>query len=126
MAKGHFRASFENGSRLIDVGLKLFIWEDDGLTFIYSPSLDLTGYGPSEQEARASFEITLQEFINYTSNKDTVFEELEHLGWTVNRKKKRVHAPNEDQLLEDNETFKELLNNPKVRQEVKDVKLALA
>ena len=126
MAKAQFRGTFNHGKYGLDIGLSLLIWEEEGITFVYAPSLDLTGYGPSEEEAKESFEITLQEFFSYTNNKDTIYEELESLGWTVNRKKKRVHAPSEDQLLEDNDTFKSLYNNPHVRKENKDVKLALA
>ena len=40
--------------------LQLF---NGGLTVIYSPALDLSGYGSSEDEAKGSFEIALEEFI---------------------------------------------------------------
>jgi hypothetical protein len=124
MAKTNFQATFKSGKKKISVSLNLYIWDEEAVTFVYSPSLDLTGYGYNELEAKSSFEIVLEDFVNYTSNKNTVFDELERLGWTVNRKKKRVNAPNLEELKADNSTFKNLLNHPNVRQENKNVQLA--
>lgn len=64
------------------------MWEEEGIHFVFAPALDLTGYGNSEEEAKRSFEVTLAEFLQYTNNKQTFYDELEHLGWSVNRKKK--------------------------------------
>lgn len=58
--------------------------KEEGINYIYSPALDLTGYGKNVKEAKESFEVTLKEFIDYTDNKKTIFDELEHLGWLVN------------------------------------------
>lgn len=124
MAKANFQGTFSNGKYEVSVGLSLYIWEEDNFTFVYSPVLDVTGYGENEIEAKKSFEITLSEFVSYTHNKNTIFDELERLGWTVNRKKKRVHAPNIDELRSDNETFKDLLKKSNVRSESREVQLA--
>lgn len=126
MAKAHFQGTFSSGKYEVSVGLSLYIWEEDNFTFVYSPALDVTGYGENEIEAKKSFEITLGEFVSYTHNKNTIFDELERLGWTVNRKKKRVHAPNIEELKSDNETFKDLLKKTNVRSENRDVQLAFA
>jgi hypothetical protein len=126
MAKAHFQGTFNRGKHEISVGLSLYIWEEDDFTFVYSPALDVTGYGDNEVEAKKSFEITLSEFVSYTHNKNTIYEELERLGWTVNRKKKRVHAPDMEELISDNETFKNLLTKDNVRNESRNVQLAFA
>ena len=68
----------------------------------------------------------LEEFVKYTDNKKTIYKELERLGWTVNKRKKRVHPPDSEQLLEDNETFRELSNRPGVVKSKTQVGLALA
>jgi hypothetical protein len=126
MSKAGFRNTYNLGKRSLEVGLSLMIWEDPGgIHYCYSPALDLTGYGKTEEDAKESFEHTLEDFISYTHNKKTIFEELERLGWTVNKKKKRAQPPSEAQLLEDNENYQELSNRRDVRKESTKVELAL-
>jgi hypothetical protein len=112
MAKKFVEAKYDDGKHIVKIGLTLILWKENEIYFQYSPQLDLTGYGKSANEAQSSFEQTLKDFIDYTLNKDTLFDELERLGWTTNKKKKRLRAPEEEQLLEDNETYKDLLNMP--------------
>lgn len=126
MAKAQFKGTFNRGKYIISIGLSLYIWEEENLTYVYSPALDITGYGYNESEAKESFETTLSEFVTYSHNKKTIFDELENLGWTVNRKKKRVHAPDLEELKSDNNTFRDLLKRSDIRNEQKDVELALA
>lgn len=122
----HVTAKFRDGNHDINISLALYIWEENNVTFIYSPALDLTGYGDSEGAARESFETTLSEFVEYTRHKNTIFAELEHLGWLVNKKKKRVSAPMEADLLKDNSTFKNIMQNKGVRHEMKDTQLVVS
>lgn len=107
------------------MGLTLILWEENDIHFQYSPELDLTGYGKSALEAHSSFEQTLNDFISYTLNKDTLFDELERLGWTTNKKKKRLRAPEEEQLLQDNETYKDLLNTPGTKHSTTSLAISL-
>lgn len=113
MSKVKFESTYYDGKNKISVGLGLYLWDENGIFYVYSPSLDLTGYGESAIKAKASFEQTLEEFLNYTQSKKTLFEELEHLGWAVNKKKKRVHAPDINDLLEDNESFRNIYEQAK-------------
>jgi len=125
MSKKFLQASFQGSNHNVNIGLLLILWEEDAVFYQYSPELDLTGYGKSEREASISFEHILQDFLNYTLNKNTLFDELERLGWTTNKKKKRVRAPEEEQLLQDNETYKDLINRPGVQRSSKDLVLFL-
>lgn len=122
---GRFKALYERGNHRVTVQLSILAWEQDNVYFLYSPALDLTGYGTNLTEAKKSFETTLQEFVQYTLNKKTVYKELERLGWTVNERKKRFHPPTTEQLLEDNETFRELQSRPGVRTTSRILELAL-
>lgn len=126
MAKARFKGTFNQGKYLITISVSLYIWDEDGITFVYSPALDITGYGNTEEEAKKSFRITLDEFVNYTHKKKTIFDELESLGWAVNRKKKRLHAPDLEELRTDNDTFRDLLRKKNLRSENQNVELALA
>lgn len=125
MAKRRVEASFKHGNQKLELGLNLLLWHEESVFYQYAPELDLTGYGESVEEARSSFEHCLEEFVTYTLNKGTIFDELERLGWTVNKKKKRVRAPEADHLFEDNETYRHLLNNPDVSKSSTEFALAL-
>ena len=118
-----FSAEYIKSGKRLKVALNVFFWKEDSVYFAYSPSLDVTGYGVSEDEAKTSFEITLNEFIKYTANKDTLYEELEHLGWSVNKKKHKMEVPSIDQLLNGNESFREVINSNKYRVEQKELAL---
>lgn len=120
------RASIHRGDHLVNIELNILIFDEDGIKYVYSPALDLTGYGNSEEEAMGSFKVVLEEFVHYTENKKTIYKELERLGWTVNPKKRRVQPPADEQLLEDNEIYRDLKNMPNVSHSSTNVGFALA
>lgn len=114
MAKIKLEASFNsirgNGFK---VRLSLLSFKEADLNVIYSPTLDLFGYGHTDKEAKKSFEITLEEFLSYTLNKGTLEKELKILGWKITggKKNKRIVAPDLEKLLRDNEQFNNIFNN---------------
>lgn len=120
------KATLDNPNSGLKLKLKILLFEKDHIHFFYSPALDLAGYGNSQLEAKDSFFVTLNEFLKYTENKKTLYKELIRLGWTVNEKKKRVHAPADRELLIDNETYRDLKDDPKVFQSSTNLSFALA
>jgi hypothetical protein len=72
---GH-TAQYRDGQNWIHVKLSLIEFEEEGLHFIYFPALDLTGYGKTEEEAKQSYNLAMEEFLKYTSHKETIFKEL--------------------------------------------------
>ncbi len=126
MLSGRLNARINRGNHHFDIKLSLLKWNEDNIFYVYAPALDLTGYGNNQMEAEDSFKIMLEEFIKYTDNKKTIYKELERLGWMVNKRKKRVHPPEHDQMLEDNETFRELSSMPGVKSTHTRIELALA
>lgn len=124
--KGVYSASFKGGKYLVKVRLQIYSWEEDGIRFAYSPAMDLSGYGKTRKEAEQSFHTSMQETLKYMDKKETIFDELERLGWLVNRKKKRVQAPEIESLLKENKDFKSIHERPGVRVSNKFVELELA
>ena len=56
-----------------NVNVDLLQFEEDGRTIIYSPAFDLSGYGNNKEEAKASFEISIEEFFSiHTQQKDSL------------------------------------------------------
>lgn len=119
-------AKYSDGKKNVELNVSIFLWEEDSVFYVYSPALDITGYGLSKEEARESFETVLQEFIVYTHNKKTIFKELENLGWAVNKKKKRVVSPDFEDMLSENEHFKYLYKSKDLVRDSSSVHLELA
>jgi hypothetical protein len=87
----HFSGNYTNqtGGEVV-CNLTVITFEEDGVYFVYAPAMDLTGYGESLEEAKSSFEQTLEQFVNYGMNKNTFFRELKKLGWKISKKKASV------------------------------------
>jgi len=111
MAK-ELQAIWSGKNRIITVHLPFIIFEDGGYQVLYCPPLDLTGYGTTEQEAKQSFEIVLDEYFKYTANKGTLLEDLTNLGWKIKKKnlRKPIVPPDLSYSLESNEDFKRIFN----------------
>lgn len=98
------------GSNSVKVNLQVLIFEEENIHFAYMPSFDITGYGKTEEEAKESLTIVLDEFIRYTLNKNTLFIEMQRLGWKIKNKKKPIYAPQMSDLINSNDQLKEIVN----------------
>jgi hypothetical protein len=95
----------------LSVRLSLFTYIEANVHVVYSPALDLYGYGNDEYEARHSFDVNLREYVTYTSHKKTLEKDLKKYGWTLVKKSKTVRSPEVTTLISSNEDFRELLNS---------------
>lgn len=110
----HVNVNFKNAEAKVKANIVLISFREEDNYIIYSPHLEVTGYGKSEEEAMVSFNHCLGAFLDYTTNKKTLHEELARLGWelkkgTVKRPRK-INAPSMSDLVLHNEQLKELLN----------------
>ncbi len=106
------KANFSDGNNSISVSLSLIVFEEDGVHAVYSPALDLFGYGKNQQEAKESFEIALEEFLLYTTAKGTFLEELKNHGWQVTGKPKehKYVAPAMEEMIASNDLLAGIMN----------------
>jgi hypothetical protein len=106
------KSAYIVGKKKVEISLALFSYKEGEVHVIYSPALDLFGYGKTEKEAENSFEITIEEFIRYTVNKNTLFKELKRLGWIIKRSKEKLkmYPPALGTLLKNNKQFNEIFN----------------
>ena len=77
----------------ISVESPVIIFDQDDTKIVFSPSLELFGYGKNLKEAKSSLYNNLEEFINYTMNKGTFASELKRLGWVFKKRKKQYIVP---------------------------------
>lgn len=103
-----FEGKFSEG---VEMRLTLFSYIEENVHVIYSPHLDLYGYGNDEEEARRSFSSTIEEYITFTHENNTLEKDLEKIGWKINRQSGRVDFPQIAQLLQHNPHFGDVLAN---------------
>ena len=102
----------EETKRTTLVGLSLVEFNEEDVTIIYSPALDLSGYGHSQVEAKNSFSEALNEFFRYTNNKKTLDKVLKKLGWSIKGSKKepKFNPPKNSELVKSNPLYKKIVN----------------
>lgn len=109
MAKFNNMASiFEEGVGLM---LHLLFFEEDGVKAVYAPALDLFGYGNTEDEAKESFQIVLDEFIQYSNENNTLESELERLGWQKTNESSKLSPPSVAVIIEKNPVAANIYNS---------------
>lgn len=107
-----FSGKWTSGKSLIEVNLPVIMFEEDGTQIVYCPALDLSGYGTSDPEALNSFQIALGEFFLYTTNKKTLQQTLQEMGWIIKKSKvKPIIPPSLSSLLETNDNFQRIFDN---------------
>jgi hypothetical protein len=106
-ASAHYSSSSDN----ILVQLSLLSFKEDDVVIVYSPALDLSGYGEDEKSAKESFQEALSEFLRDTSNKKTLWHELKRMGWKIkgSKKRPRFEQPFLDNMLRDNDYLSEVV-----------------
>lgn len=114
MAEYIFQGKLQTTTNMVKVKLLLFHFEDDKkVNFIYSPHLDLSGYGNNLEEAQQSFQIALEDFVDYTLKKKTLGKVLMQLGWTIkglSKKPKRILAPSITTIISANKYVSEIFD----------------
>ena len=113
---------FKNSGDAITFSLPIIAFQEDNIFFVYTPALDLTGYGNTEDEARLSFEETLDQFLNYSTNKDTLVDELKRLGWKVS-KKSVSKPPSLVDMINSNDYLAEIFEEKQYRKFHKNISL---
>ena len=106
MSQYIFKKGIRKDSNLINVRLLLIHFKDENnIHYIYSPHLDLTGYGNNLSEAKTSFEIVFDDFIDYTLKKKTLGKVLTKLGWQFkgnSKKPEKIIAPSITSVISEN------------------------
>ena len=114
MSQYIFKKGIRKNSNLINVRLLLIHFKDENkVHFIYSPHLDLTGYGNNLLEAKRSFEIVFDDFIDYTIKKKTLGKVLNKLGWEFKgsiKKPVKIIAPSIKSVISENEYISDIFD----------------
>lgn len=105
-----------NQGESIRVTLDVYLFKEEDSYIAYSPALDLSGYGNSEEEAKQSFGIVIEQYITYGLSTRSLVKDLREHGWKVKSfRQRKMSAPSFDMLLNRNETFRDILQNKEYR-----------
>jgi len=126
MSKNHrINVDFKNAEAKVKAKIVLISFKEEDNFIVYCPHLEVTGYGKSEEEAMQSFNHSLGVFLDYTVNKKTLHEELISLGWELKKgtakNPKKINAPSWGDLIKNNASLEELLNNQNITTSHKEV-----
>ena len=91
--------------------LSLIAFQENKVHILFSPALDLYGYGNTIEEAKQSFMVSLNEFLNYSIENKTLIGELKRLGWKI-LDNGNVSSPLPSYFIKNNNTFKDVWNKP--------------
>jgi hypothetical protein len=119
-----YESEFENKTAEVRIKLLLLHFEDEKrIHFIYSPHLDLTGYGQTFEEAKKSFKIVLEDFLDYTYKNKTLEKTLSDLGWKT--KKTEILIPSITSIISDNQHISEIFDKYSVTTYHQEISLPL-
>ena len=93
----------------IDAKIDVFMYVKDGLHFAYAPALDIIGYGKTQEDAQASFEVVIEDYFEYGIKRGTLAKDLEKHGWK--REKEEFEVPNIWLVIANNKSARQLSSN---------------
>ena len=70
----------------IEAALDVFVYKKDGVFYAYSPALDLVGYDYTEDGAKESFGVVMQDFFEFGIKRNTLEADLTSHGWKEEKK----------------------------------------
>lgn len=124
-----YTADINNPKAKVKVNLFLIHFQDENkVHFVFSPHLDLTGYGYTLKDAKKSFSIVLDDFIDYTLNKKTISKVLADLGWKTKgaaKKSVKLFAPSITSIIGKNKYVSEIFDKHPVQTFHQEVELPL-
>lgn len=119
-----FTGTWVKDGKVIKVNLFMLLFTEDETHIAYCPALSLSGYGKTEAQAKESFEVVLDEYLRYTTNKNTLADDLVKYGWTIKKSLRKTATPPDfsDLLMRDAEV-RNVFDNYAFKKEYKQVEI---
>lgn len=91
----------------IECKIDLIMYEDEEIHYVYSPALNLIGYG-RKSEAFESWEVVIEEYLKYGTQENTLIKDLENYGWNIKKNQASFQPPTLSWLLKNNVELSEM------------------
>jgi predicted adenine nucleotide alpha hydrolase (AANH) superfamily ATPase len=74
---------FDFKKKSVEGNLLAHSFESDGYRFVYVPSLNISGYGNSQEEAQEMVNISIRDFLEtlFSAGESKAYDEIKKLGW---------------------------------------------
>lgn len=93
----------------IAIQVPVVYFKEDNIFYASIPALEILGYGYTEKEAKASLDVMVKEFFDYTTKNKTLHSELKRMGW------KKIEYPPLSNLIHQDQQLKNIFDNREVR-----------
>jgi len=107
----------------IKVILSLVEFKEKNQYIIYSPALDLSGYGTTAKEAKKSFAEVLAYFLEYAMENQTLSQDLKRLGWKITDK--QITPPSLKNIILHNQNFVDIFENHNLKKISQKIEIPL-
>jgi predicted RNase H-like HicB family nuclease len=108
MGKVQHHSQITSGISTVNTNLELYLFKEGQMYIAYCPAIDISAYGKSENEARASFDEALSAHLTYCIDKNTLADDLKAHGWQM-AKGKEMKTPTVEQQLICNEQLRSIV-----------------
>lgn len=105
-----FHSELYHSRGKLNVQLEVLLFKEEDVYIAYAPALDISAFGNSEEEAKNDFGDVIRAHFEYCLNKRTLFDDLKSHGWVV-KSRKRVKGPSDEELIQMNDTYKDIKEN---------------
>ncbi|MCL2132116.1 MAG: hypothetical protein FWH36_06675 [Lentimicrobiaceae bacterium] len=97
--------------RVDSMQLGLIMFKEEEGYVVYCPALELCGCGKTKTKAQQSFNIVLEEYVRYTTENQTLVEDLIEHGWKIKEDDKKLIPPKMSEYLNKSSMFSDIFNN---------------
>ncbi|MEX6691197.1 hypothetical protein QTN47_27050 [Danxiaibacter flavus] len=82
----------DGDANVLELALSLLVLKQEDLYVAYCPSLELSSYGSTIDEARTGFDEVIDAYLEYCKKNQSLKEDLKRHGWTVIDQKNHIKA----------------------------------
>lgn len=85
--------NIEDSKNIIDLHLSVLVFQEDEYYVALCPSLNLSSYGDTVNEAKLAFDEAVETYIEYGTENGTLHQDLIDNGWIFSVHDKRTVEP---------------------------------
>src|SRR5690349_17405391 len=82
----------DGSANVLELLLSVLVLKQDDLYVAYCPSLELSSYGTTIDEARTGFDEVIDAYLEYCKENQSLKEDLKKHGWTVVDQQNNIKA----------------------------------
>ena len=81
------------GNNIVEMPVSLLVFQQGDYYVAYCPSLELSSYGISVEDAKEGFDDAMNIYLEHCEKQGTLEADLVKHGWTIERKPTKLEPP---------------------------------